>query len=61
MNETQAIIRAFDEAHGQNCAMATVVSVEGSAYRCPGARMPPGRLQDPAVLDVEITVDEGDR
>lgn len=39
MNETEAIIRAFDEAHGQNCAMATVVGVEGSAYRRPGARM----------------------
>lgn len=39
MNETQAIIRAFDEARGQGCAMATVVSVEGSAYRRPGARM----------------------
>ncbi|MBC7984008.1 MAG: XdhC family protein [Candidatus Obscuribacterales bacterium] len=39
MNETQAIIRAFDEAQGQNCALATVVSVAGSAYRRPGARM----------------------
>lgn len=39
MNETLAIIRAFDEAHGEGCALATVVSVEGSAYRRPGARM----------------------
>src|SRR5919106_73908 len=41
MNEVQAIIEAFDEsqARGERCALATVVSVEGSAYRRPGARM----------------------
>lgn len=41
MNETQAIIKAFDEARqsGERCALATVVNVEGSAYRRPGARM----------------------
>ncbi len=39
MNEIRAIIHAFDEAHGAACALATVVSVEGSAYRRPGARM----------------------
>lgn len=41
MNETQAIIKAFDESQkrGERCALATVVSVEGSAYRRPGARM----------------------
>lgn len=41
MNETQAIIKAFDASweRGERCALATVVSVEGSAYRRPGARM----------------------
>jgi xanthine dehydrogenase accessory factor len=41
MNEVQAIINAFDEANarGERCALATVVSVEGSSYRLPGARM----------------------
>lgn len=41
MNEVQAIIEAFDEAQrkGDASALATVVSVEGSAYRRPGARM----------------------
>jgi xanthine/CO dehydrogenase XdhC/CoxF family maturation factor len=41
MNEVQAILEAFDEAqrNGERCALATVVSVEGSAYRHPGARM----------------------
>lgn len=41
MNEVQAIVEAFDEAqrNGQRCALATVVSVEGSAYRRPGSRM----------------------
>lgn len=41
MNEVQAIIEAFDEAQqkGERCALATVVSVEGSAYRHAGARM----------------------
>jgi xanthine/CO dehydrogenase XdhC/CoxF family maturation factor len=41
MIEVQAIINAFDEANarGERCALATVVSVEGSSYRGPGARM----------------------
>lgn len=41
MNETRAIIESFDAAHrrGERCALATVVSVEGSSYRRPGARM----------------------
>lgn len=41
MDETRAIIEAFDaaRARGERCALATVVSVEGSAYRRPGARM----------------------
>jgi xanthine dehydrogenase accessory factor len=41
MNELQKIIEAFDasQAQGEGCALATVVSVEGSAYRRPGARM----------------------
>ncbi|HLL75361.1 MAG TPA: XdhC family protein [Pyrinomonadaceae bacterium] len=41
MNEVRALIEAFDEAcvRGERCALATVVSVEGSSYRRPGARM----------------------
>lgn len=41
MNETRAIIEAFDEsqARAEASAVATVVSVEGSAYRRAGARM----------------------
>ena len=41
MNELRAIIEAYDEANtrGERCALATVVSVEGSSYRLPGARM----------------------
>ncbi len=41
MNEVRALIGAFDAAcaRGERCAMATVVSVEGSSYRRPGARM----------------------
>ena len=41
MNEVWTIIEAFDEsqARGEASALATVVSVEGSAYRRPGARM----------------------
>jgi xanthine dehydrogenase accessory factor len=41
MNEVRTIIEAFDEANlrGERCALATVVSVEGSSYRRPGARM----------------------
>src|ERR671916_3372377 len=41
MNEVRALIEAFDAANnaGERCALATVVSVEGSSYRRPGARM----------------------
>lgn len=41
MNESQSIVDAFDRAvaASERCALATVVSVEGSAYRQPGARM----------------------
>ena len=41
MNEVRAVVEAFDgaSARGERCALATVVSVEGSAYRRPGARM----------------------
>jgi xanthine dehydrogenase accessory factor len=41
MHEVRALIEAFDAAslQGERCALATVVSVEGSAYRRPGARM----------------------
>jgi xanthine dehydrogenase accessory factor len=41
MNELQSIVAAFDEAstRGERAAMATIISVEGSAYRRPGARM----------------------
>jgi xanthine dehydrogenase accessory factor len=41
MNETRALVEAFDAAdvRGERCALATVVSVEGSSYRRPGARM----------------------
>jgi xanthine dehydrogenase accessory factor len=41
MNEVRALIEAFDEANKREarCALATVVSVEGSSYRRPGARM----------------------
>jgi xanthine/CO dehydrogenase XdhC/CoxF family maturation factor len=41
MNEVRALIEAFDEANKrrERCALATVVSVEGSSYRRPGARM----------------------
>jgi xanthine dehydrogenase accessory factor len=41
MNEIRALIEAFDAANvrGERCALATVVSVEGSSYRRPGARM----------------------
>jgi xanthine dehydrogenase accessory factor len=41
MNEVRALIEAFDAAaaRGERCAVATVVSVEGSSYRRPGARM----------------------
>lgn len=41
MNETRALVEAFDAAdvRGERCALATIVSVEGSSYRRPGARM----------------------
>lgn len=41
MNETRALVEAFDAAsrRGERCALATVVSVDGSSYRRPGARM----------------------
>jgi xanthine/CO dehydrogenase XdhC/CoxF family maturation factor len=41
MNEVQEIIEAFDtaEGRGDRCALATIVSVDGSSYRRPGARM----------------------
>ena len=41
MNEVRALVEAFDAAcdAGERCALATVVGVEGSSYRRPGARM----------------------
>ena len=41
MNEVRALINAFDDANakGERCVLATIVSVEGSSYRRPGARM----------------------
>ena len=41
MKEIKDIIRAYDEAikQGKQTALATVVHVEGSSYRRPGARM----------------------
>ncbi|WP_400191562.1 XdhC family protein [Hymenobacter sp. B81] len=41
MTELQRLLAAYDEnrAAGRACALATVVEVEGSAYRRPGARM----------------------
>ena len=41
MNEVRTLVDAFDNANAQakRCALATVVSVEGSSYRRPGARM----------------------
>jgi xanthine dehydrogenase accessory factor len=41
MNETQSIVEAYRRAAAENvrAALATVVRVEGSAYRRPGARM----------------------
>ncbi|MDT5121458.1 MAG: xanthine dehydrogenase accessory factor [Acidobacteriota bacterium] len=41
MNELQAIVDVYQKAcaRGERMALATVVSVEGSAYRRPGARM----------------------
>jgi len=41
MKEIQSIIKAFEEAQqqGKQTALATVVHVQGSSYRRPGARM----------------------
>lgn len=41
MKELKDIVRAYDKAvrEGQKSALATVVSVDGSSYRRPGARM----------------------
>lgn len=41
MKEIRDIVRAYDEAQrgGKRAALATVVHVEGSSYRRPGARM----------------------
>src|SRR5437763_2539920 len=41
MNELEAIVSAWEEtqATAERTALATVISVEGSAYRRPGARM----------------------
>lgn len=41
MKEIKEIIKAFDQAQaeGKQTALATVVQVEGSSYRSPGARM----------------------
>jgi xanthine/CO dehydrogenase XdhC/CoxF family maturation factor len=41
MKETEAIIKAFDSAvaAGKKCAIVTVIHVDGSSYRRPGARM----------------------
>jgi xanthine dehydrogenase accessory factor len=41
MKEIKEIIKAFDkaQAEGKKTALATVVQVEGSSYRSPGARM----------------------
>ena len=41
MNEVRAIGQAFENATaaGEKCALATIVSVEGSSYRRPGAKM----------------------
>jgi xanthine dehydrogenase accessory factor len=41
MNEVDELVHAFDAAtmRGERCALATVVSVDGSSYRRPGARM----------------------
>src|SRR5215213_3797923 len=41
MNEVRALVEAFDAANagGERCALATIVSVDGSSYRRPGARM----------------------
>jgi xanthine/CO dehydrogenase XdhC/CoxF family maturation factor len=41
MKEIKDIIRSFDEAQqqGKQTALATVVHLDGSSYRRPGARM----------------------
>lgn len=49
MKELREIVEAYDQARqkGQDCVLATVVHVDGSSYRRPGARMlvtPGGQL-----------------
>lgn len=49
MKELREIVEAYDQARqkGQDCVLATVVHVDGSSYRRPGARMlvtPDGQL-----------------
>lgn len=41
MTELKRLLLAYDQrrAARRPCALATVVEVLGSAYRCPGARM----------------------
>ncbi|MDP4256061.1 MAG: XdhC family protein, partial [Bacteroidota bacterium] len=41
MKETNDILQSYERAkwEGKKCALATVVHVEGSSYRRPGARM----------------------
>ncbi|WP_040670441.1 XdhC family protein [Nitritalea halalkaliphila] len=41
LHEIKAILNAYSSytSAGKRCALATVVDVEGSAYRRPGARM----------------------
>jgi xanthine dehydrogenase accessory factor len=41
MKELRSILRRLKELHrsGESCALATIVSVQGSSYRRPGARM----------------------
>lgn len=41
MKEIRDIVANYDkwQSQGKKCALATVISVEGSAYRRPGARM----------------------
>jgi xanthine dehydrogenase accessory factor len=40
MNEVEEVVQAFDAAtmRGERCALATVVRIDGSSYRGPGAR-----------------------
>ncbi|MCJ8210324.1 XdhC family protein [Mucilaginibacter sp. RS28] len=39
MTELQRLLAAYEKHSQETCALATVVKVEGSAYRRPGARM----------------------